>query len=626
MTQLIAWGSNVTESVAVRQQAALAEIRQGIAMAMDRALNDALALGGQGPYLNLGWYSPAGSEELTNRASEAMRRVIRQTVERAAPVIHAGRAWREVGYLTLEEYGESLPDAQRFQRAAEAIEYGEDTRLPKIYDPAETTLFRHGLTQRLRPSFKGYLQYLAEAAPMVWEHLHQSYDFALPMGQRSGHTYITAGSESGKSELMKALISEHVRHAQTGAIVILDVHGKLAGEVARWPEIHREPGRLVYLDPKLFAGRVLCVNPFDVPPGVDLWEYAEGLAMTLEETLGESRSLVQQETLRHCAYALLVAGGKDLRDLMALLEDDETILREVRKSLAGDYAGHFFESPLLFAAKERRATKQALVMRLNGLLAGPGFGLFCGRSSVQLEPLLTPGRVIVCSVGRSENGLRLGRFLLSSMEAIALKRADGHAFIPVHVFVDECQNFLSRSTIETLLNEARKFGFHLTLAQQTAGSKVTSRDVEDALYNNTKLKFTGGTEYDQTAARLAGRSLEELRALKQGQFYVRTKGNPSLVVTVRDDLADRRNSISESAWQASCAAQAQWYKLPEPLHRPPPPSAQPTPASADVVADEGFVMTPAAPGAKPTKPGKRKPVTSDPAAAEDAATHVIDLI
>lgn len=58
--------------------------------------------------------------------------------------------------------------------------------------------------------------------------------------------------------------------------------------------------------------------------------------------------------------------------------------------------------------------------------------------------------------------------MLGLLQGIAIRReaVPERDRMPTHVFIDECQNFLS-PTVQTILSENRKFALHLTLAQQT---------------------------------------------------------------------------------------------------------------------------------------------------------------
>jgi hypothetical protein len=107
------------------------------------------------------------------------------------------------------------------------------------------------------PDSKGYLIYLndyfddieREAGHRSTVRFHDLMQ-KVPTPQldeevRKEHTSIVAGTGAGKSELMKALAYHDVRRGKS-AVVIIDPHGTMAAEIARWPEVAKS-GRLVWL-------------------------------------------------------------------------------------------------------------------------------------------------------------------------------------------------------------------------------------------------------------------------------------------------------------------------------------------------------------------------------------------
>ncbi|MBA6397594.1 TraM recognition domain-containing protein [Colwellia sp. BRX10-4] len=60
-----------------------------------------------------------------------------------------------------------------------------------------------------------------------------------------------------------------------------------------------------------------------------------------------------------------------------------------------------------------------------------------------------------------------GRFIVGLLRIIALQRTNIviHKRVPILLFIDEFQNFIS-SDIEKALTQLRKYGLHLVLANQ----------------------------------------------------------------------------------------------------------------------------------------------------------------
>ena len=119
------------------------------------------------------------------------------------------------------------------------------------------------------PNLAGYLAYLREVAPGMAAFLSRPLPVMLPAAAMLRHTYATGAIGSGKTEMLKLLI-----HGLAGvgncAVVVLDPHGDMAEQIARWPEFAPGGawhGRLAYVDPFLDDGHSPCLNPFDLGVG-----------------------------------------------------------------------------------------------------------------------------------------------------------------------------------------------------------------------------------------------------------------------------------------------------------------------------------------------------------------------
>ena len=97
----------------------------------------------------------------------------------------------------------------------------------------------------------------------------------MPERDRQRHTYVLGKSGSGKSELLKLLVYGYLRKPGSATVVVIDPHGDLAEEIARFKE-HRKSDRLIYIDPYLdgIGGRMPTINPFELrdtgPQAIDI--------------------------------------------------------------------------------------------------------------------------------------------------------------------------------------------------------------------------------------------------------------------------------------------------------------------------------------------------------------------
>jgi hypothetical protein len=105
------------------------------------------------------------------------------------------------------------------------------------------------------------------------------------------------------------------------------------------------------------------------------------------------------------------------------------------------------------------------------------------------------GKIILISTAKdllkAEGSQLFGRFFIAMLAQAALERSTlpEHERTPTLVYVDEAQEYFDDS-IETILNQARKYRVGLTLAHQTLDQ--LSPRLRAALLSNTSLKCVGG--------------------------------------------------------------------------------------------------------------------------------------
>ena len=90
-------------------------------------------------------------------------------------------------------------------------------------------------------------------------------DDLIPLEDRQLHTLIVAMPRVGKSEAIKCFV--HSLLTQDAACFVLDPHGDMAQEIAKWPN-----KRLIYLEYDLRKGYTPTINPFEIH-GIDASDF-----------------------------------------------------------------------------------------------------------------------------------------------------------------------------------------------------------------------------------------------------------------------------------------------------------------------------------------------------------------
>lgn len=427
------------------------------------------------------------------------------------------------------------------------------------------------------PDLAGYLQYLRAVAPGIADFLARPMSVMLPASAMLRHSYVTGAIGSGKTEMLKLLI-HGLAGAGNCAVVVLDPHGDMAEQIARWPEFAPGGawhGRLAYVDPFLDPHYSPCLNPFDLggrkATVADSQQFVEALSEMLGTGGGSSFTVPMRNILLHTVPVLMGAEGRSPADLVRFLNQGENIdlVEDARRKLPPDEASFFSGE---FQAGQYQQTRLAITTKLRVMLQA-GRSLFVGPATVNLESLIDGRKVVVFNLAKgrlgAETSAGLGRFILANLLALALRRAADKrtARIPAHVIVDECQNYLGPS-VEQILTDARKFGVALTLCQQQVGQAMGT-DLAKSVVGNPQLKVAGTNEVGsyRALAGTIGARLDLFQRLRDRQFVVarggggRNKPMP-FILDAAGHLADESRAMTAAEWEAVKAEQLAAYYLP----------------------------------------------------------------
>lgn len=445
--------------------------------------------------------------------------------------------------------------------------------------------------------------------------------FSIPKKARERHTYVTGQSGSGKTEVLKNLIYEDIADGQSSVIVI-DPHGDLAEDVARF-DLNRSGSRLVFLDPRLSPGLAPCFNPFDVPDEYRTPEIVDAMADNLAETFIEmlkttGLTVQMRSLLKPVLSTLLLRPGSGITDVVDFFDEERN------GALMGFALGHLSNPEQIrflrreFHGENYNTSKAGIAARIQALTNSLTFSdTMIGPATVRFHELMDARNVVVVRLSGGTIGHdtaeTLARFILASVKNAALFRQPipyGKR-VPCHVFVDECQLFVTES-IEQVLNETRKYRVHLTLAQQIAGWGMET-STKRAVLANTGVKITGKNSADtlSTMAKETGADLDVLQALTVGKFHVKASDDPGVVVRIPSRLAHGGASMPPDEWERVKADQLARFYRPAPRHVPGTDPHSGTPDESAEGLDD-FVRKRKPPGKpKPPRRGPSRPIPPD---------------
>lgn len=391
---------------------------------------------------------------------------------------------------------------------------------------------RKYLANKYENDVEAYCQLIQDCKLMGADFFLKRLRTQLPLSALKKHCYISGKSGSGKSSLM-LLMFYHLQRMSTKkqqhALVLIDPHGDLAQEIVSLKLNKDNQERLLYIDPCLSKGYTPVLNPFELKDTSDeaIELAAQMLVAVFEELLGEAGlSMYMSAVLFPCITTLLKKKGASLVDLQIFMNDNqnEELVNFALKYNNNPNHIRFFKTA--FYDKLYEKTKLAIYTRINSLLNTQLFyNAVVGKSTIDLEDAIDKGKVVVVNASKGRLGLQassaFGRFVIAQLQSIAIRRAskEKKARKPCFCFIDECQNFLTNS-ISIILTEARKYGLHLILANQTTSDLGSHKD---NVMHNTDIKLVGknGNRSLTLLARETGIRVDQLLTLPMYSFYAK---------------------------------------------------------------------------------------------------------
>lgn len=458
--------------------------------------------------------------------------------------------------------------------------------------------------------------------------------FRIPEEVRYEHCHIVGGTGHGKTQLMQKMIhADLLASLEDGrSVIVIDSQGDLINKLSRLDLFSAErPGNL--------AERLVLIDPADVeyPAALNLFdthldrakEYSpadrervlngviELYELFFGAFLGAELTQKQGVIFKYLARLMLAVPDATIHTLMRIMEDGKPF-KPYMDQLDGS-ARYFFETE--FFHPSFAATKKQVLRRLWGVLSTPAFErMFTQkRNKLDLFEAMNEGKIILVSTAKDllkkEGSQLLGRFIIAMIAQAALERSTLKEYLrrPCFVYVDEAQEYFDDS-IETILNQARKYHVGLTLAHQTLDQ--LSPHLRSAMLSNTSMKCAGGVSAKD--ARTLADELRTTSAFIEGMkrrgprsefaVWVKQLTGQAIRLSVPLGFLERQPTLDDEGYEALIAANRTRYcgtladiqvhmpvvptERPSQTERPRGPEAgavefQPTRSGSDPIQDAG---------------------------------------
>lgn len=375
----------------------------------------------------------------------------------------------------------------------------------------------------------------------------------FPFSARKRHAYILGSSGSGKTELIKLFVYSDIK--QRLGNLVLDPHGDLVEDLSRLKANHKN---IIYLSAEFGKiGYYFKLNPFDHEYHNKSDHIKQAfISVKCQELLNAFAIVMQTEFTGNMSrmvfnilQVLLHHKGMNLNDFLKCLRPATS---EPYERLASQHPLEnvrlYFEHD--FNLKTLSITKQSVLTRFENALANYHLAQIfdCEKSSFNLKKSLNQGKSILINASQGllgEQGCRmLGSFLLSELTTLALQKASIPEQFrkPWMIYIDECQNFLT-PRIDKILSEARKYGLHLTMANQFL-NQIDDTRLRASILANTNVKCLGlssNKDFD-TMSKELGLKNKTIPKLGKGRFVVKVGSYDALAIQAYNFLIGNKNN------------------------------------------------------------------------------------
>ena len=338
--------------------------------------------------------------------------------------------------------------------------------------------------------------------------------------QRSMHLHVIGATGRGKSRFLEQLIRQDIRHRH--GLCLIDPHGELFGEVVRWCARHdlQHRRRVHVIDPNdtswtLGFDPLRCDDPEYLPRTVDSAVGACAQVWGGEDT---SKTPLLKRCLRAIFFAL-VAAKRPFSDAMALTSASDTdgLRAELTTGLDDPIFQAVWDDLNAMSRREFTETFSSTNNRLLEFLASPGIRqmLSLREQALDVAQCMEQGDILLVNLQAQkishDNARLIGTLLTNALFTAAVRRDPREAKRrPFYLYIDECYRFLTED-VESMLDETRKFGLHVTLSHQHLGQlRKYGEHVFNAVMTNTGTKVVFGGLPDEDAELMAKQILRPL--------------------------------------------------------------------------------------------------------------------
>ena len=323
--------------------------------------------------------------------------------------------------------------------------------------------------------------------------------FSVSPQVRQFHSYVVGLTGRGKSKFLQNCLLQDIAAGRGCAIV--DPHGDLAKDLLRSLVSSNFFGnkdiskRVIYVAPR----RRDYVMPFNVlarpDPQTETYEVAQRVISAFMRTW--ARTLLEPprfQQIMRSSLATLIETGETLTSLYRLLSDDEFRagqLSGIQDAKVAADCKAFFSNEFEQWGRDRLRMMASTTNKVSALTDNPSLFYMLGHKEnrLNIRQIMDEGKVLLVDLGDCDDETKrlFGTLIVTGFEQAALSRARAplDQRRPYYLYIDEFQDFATHpgaaATFQQMLSQVRKYGLHLTLANQSIAQ--LSEGLQTALGN-----------------------------------------------------------------------------------------------------------------------------------------------
>jgi len=308
---------------------------------------------------------------------------------------------------------------------------------------------------------------------------------------RSAHFYIIGGSGTGKTKFLESLIQQDIKKGN--GFGIIDPHGDLIEDVKGWLYLSNQNKdfleNVVLIDPT-DPDFTVSFNPLEKIEGIPAAEQAKELLEVFKKIWWDSWGARMEDILRN-SFIVLVENELTLLELPLLLSD-AVFRKRILKNVKNETCIQRFNEFDNLNPKTRREWMESTLNKVNAFLSDERIRqIFSSqKSTFNLREIMDNRKILLVKLDKGrlkESASLLGSLLLSKIQMAAFSRTDipQSQRVPFYLYIDEFQNFATRSFIDTL-SEARKYKLSLVLAHQNLSQ--LPKELKDSILANCGIQ------------------------------------------------------------------------------------------------------------------------------------------